>query len=285
MLDISGPSSLIVDGSAGYYTYGVARIAGEVLPGSAQGDVYANCPYVNTPNADSISSEDPYSVAPMVGNFPPEGTAITQFVITSGSTTGANSRILARQTGVQQMGLQPFITAKVSPDNSWIAFPNWFLNGNRPWVMMARIGTLPIPVSDGVNRNDFTSITVTDPAAGAAPASTTNAVAQCGYLENGTASQHYCTSRQEACIQATAGTLFGFVTTDKATYSGTACSPGATNCSATFSGLPGHMAYCTLSYRDSSGNILGSGQPFIKAVAPLPPSIPAIPSVRGGISR
>jgi hypothetical protein len=82
-----------------------------------------------------------------------------------------------------------------------------------------------------------------------------------GYAEYGTATQHYCTSRQEACL-ATAATVadsnpFSFATTESsATASALSCT---TSCTVMLPLLPLHIAYGQVKFYDAGGTFVVDG--------------------------
>ena len=56
LIDMSGPASSIVPGTAGSYTYGLVRASGELIAGSTVGQVYVNCPGVISTSAAAVAS-------------------------------------------------------------------------------------------------------------------------------------------------------------------------------------------------------------------------------------
>ena len=79
-----------------------------------------------------------------------------------------------------------------------------------------------------------------------------------GYLEQGTPSQHYCTSRREACVavasSVTDASPFWYVSTDA--YTRASC---AASCTITLPVLPAHVAYYQVKFYDAQGALVALG--------------------------
>ena len=280
LIDVSSATqgNIILDTSSGYYTYCIARVAGECRTGSAKGNVYINAPYVTNLNCASPfqgSPNDPNWRPICLSDFPSQAQAVTQFDTTKTNTTGATTRVLTRLTGPAQT-VGPFYMPKVAPDGSWVAFINPLLNGVRAHVMIGKLGTLPFPATDSTDRTTFVSVSTSG---GTAPAGTTGVRVRFGYSENngaGSTDFHFCTSRQENCVVGNgANSPFAYVTTD--TEPDASCSPGQA-CDLTMPGVAGKILYWTKEYRTGS-TVLASVNGSIP-VAPL-----ANPLTPGSIGR
>jgi hypothetical protein len=121
-------------------------------------------------------------------------------------------------------------------------------------MMMAKLP--PFTVGDSVDRTTFVRapLSITTPQG----QGITTAAVEFGYLEQGTPSQHYCTSRREACVAVSStvidATPFWYATTD--TYARAAC---AASCTITLPVLPGHVAYYQVKFYDAQGTLVGLG--------------------------
>jgi hypothetical protein len=132
----------------------------------------------------------------------------------------------------------------------------------------------PTPTSDGVDRSTF----IRAPLSIATPQGQgiATATVEFGYLEQGTPSQHYCTSRRESCVAVsstvTDATPFWYVSTD--TYTRASC---AASCTITLPVLPAHVAYYQVKFYDAQGALVGLGDRgvSVEATAVKPGGPPA----------
>lgn len=162
-----------------------------------------------------------------------------------------------------------FPTAKALADGSYLIFeygdPQYQVPAQ---LLMAKLP--PFTSGDSIDRTTFVraAVSITAPT-GLGVAS---AAVEFGYHEFGTPSQHFCTSRLEACVAVAAtvtdATPFKYASTD--TYSRLPC---AVSCSITLPVLPMHTAYYTVKYYDAGGTLVASGPSGIASegtVIPLP---------------
>jgi hypothetical protein len=183
------------------------------------------------------------------GNFGGDANGALQIGI-----SGTQTRVITNGLG----GLRSFNdypTAKALHDGSWLLFTMGDPATNKPsHLMMAKLP--PFTADDSVDRTTFVRAPisiVTPQGQGIA-----TATVEFGYLEQGTPSQHYCTSRREACV-AVAATVtdaspFWYVSTDA--YTRASC---AMSCTITLPVLPGHVAYYQVKFYDAQGAMMGLG--------------------------
>lgn len=278
--DVSGPLSVILDGSPGAYTYCVAYVNGECVAGSSAGDIY-----VNVVSGTNLFCRGGDSPAPDVVDICI--TPNTMFVggvdqiYTYGASDAANiagSRVLTH--GLAGIKMESgFPLAKALPDSSWSLFTiGLATSANHIHVWAAKIP--PYPVSDGKDRTTFlrAPISITTPSG----QGIATATVEFGYSEYGTAAQHYCTSRAEACVvgaaSVTDATPFQYKTTD--TPVRLSC---ASSCTPSLPVLPGHTAYWTVKFYDGSGTYVADG-PSGVAVEDVPVSVGTIGASGVGLS-
>ncbi|MGA3039332.1 MAG: hypothetical protein ABSF54_00930 [Bryobacteraceae bacterium] len=260
VIDVSGPSASIASGSAGSYTYCIARAGGECYPGSTTGQVYVNCPgVISTSCAGSaIHGGAPLGVGNdiCVGNIGNGANAIIQYSLDQTDRYGATRRALVSATARLRM-VFGFENNQLLPDNSWILYRQESLNYQRLEMWMAK--NLPYPDADSTNRGDFVAVPVGKLQG---PPGTDNAIVEFGYQEYGAPQRINCTTRNDACITAsTASTVppvnqpFYFASENPAG------APCATGCTITVPAISQRVLYYQVKYRDASNKVLETDPP------------------------
>jgi len=252
MHDISGVGSSIQD--TDLYSFCVADVAGECRPGSAVGDTFVNVPQATIALPATCVTNHYASNYPCFTTASPVGGSVVQWDITRNDPlSGVHYRRLTM--GFSGPGRQyTFSNARSTPDGKWAILPGYWLDGYRMDLLLAKLP--PWPADSSVSRADFIPVEVTQGAVNGIAF----AQARFGYVENGAASQFYCTSRKEACVTSTSSTepfLFDGQTPQRLT-----CSAG---CTIRIPALPGRTLFYQVELLDGSGNIV-SKQP-VQAIA------------------
>ena len=273
LTDISSAAqgNTITDDASSAYQYCVARVAGECRTGSSRGDIYVNCPYVsprpdNTFGCDFGRSEPSLANDICVYNTGAYLNAVAQLGFEHWDPNGGLARTLTK-------GLIRYRVVDVNenvhglPDGSWLLLESNALQGARQEILAAKLP--PYPEVDSVDRGTFVPLVLNlTPPTGM---KVDNAVVLFGYAEYGGRDQFYCTSRHEACIAVWGNVtesnpfLFGTDGTGGTTsgVTGAACSTG---CSIAMPGLPQHVVYYQVLYRDSNNQVVAQTQTQIAVV-------------------
>ncbi len=273
-VDISGPSSHIVSTSGDNGKYCVAYLAGECRNSgdtggaSTAGDIYFNPPYtLDYLYCTGADGPVPNRKDICIASYPAYGRAAApQFYQAATSNTDMirRSRVLAGGVrGVRQM--VTFSFAKILADASWymIQAGNECTPNNEAFfcnIWLAK--NMPFPSQDAYDRSDFIPTTTGTITGGG---SVNNVVIQFGYLEFGTVSQFYCTSRAESCYVNSASIPSGAnpysypsdgSANTLATLTGVSCT---STCTIDIPALSGHALYWRIIKRDASNGILSTG--------------------------
>ena len=155
------------------------------------------------------------------------------------------------------------ISVKSLPNASWV---NVEAAPGVPGGMMVKLP--PYPAVDTINRQTFVPMVLQlQPPA---ELGIDNAIVEFGYAENGAANQFYCTSRKEVCLAAAATVPddpFQFPSDGSdgtaATVTGVQCPSG---CSVAMPGLPQHILYYRVQYRDAANHLIAQTPLQVTAV-------------------
>lgn len=258
LIDISGPGSKIGDQAADAFHYCVALLAGECRTGSAAGEIWVNAPQVSTLQCAGSDGPVPDRFDLCIGNMGAMHGAMVQADLTGKVRPRVITYGLA---GVRNSFF--YSTAKSLPDANWALFSLGVVKqgfGDLTNVWMAK---LPPLVDDGVDRSTFVQMPVTL----TAPAGTVTAAIEFGYLEQGAAELHYCTSRREACVaNGTVTDAAPFVYASEETtaeeITRVLC---AGSCTVTVPVIPGRVVYYRGVFYDSSGVRVAVGREQVAA--------------------
>ena len=262
LIDISGPGSVIT--GADVYKYCVANVAGECMAGSSVGDIFANAPSLWSTECRNSTGPNPSTPSLCITNLMPSGGAYqlgftrNTVGLPAGDTTdigyGFTRKLTSGFGGIRDIGYR----FKPLRDASWALITEG-PNATPPLgTLMIKMPPMPTTL-DPLDRSTFVRVPVPiTPPTGQGIA---RAAVEFGYAEYGTAAQHYCTSRQEACL-ATAATVtdsnpFSFATTESsATASALSCT---TSCTVMLPLLPLHIAYWQVKFYDGAGAFVALG--------------------------
>jgi hypothetical protein len=256
LVDVSGPTSTIVDGATDYWQYCAVNVTGECVAGSSVGDVYVNAPFVGTGTCPypgiAISPTDNASVCiaatgAYTGN-------LTQWGYSGSDLIGAAQRRFGENFN-QWNYFSVFAASQLVPSGLVLATNVPWLNGVRTDDLIDIIP--PFPQQDGINRSTFLpeSVTTTAPTG----LSVTQAYVEFGYAENGPATSYWCTSRGETCVADAASvgaTPFWFETSEAGSIAPIACS---TSCTVAIPALSDRALYYRWQYLNSGGSVVSTG--------------------------
>ena len=271
LIDVSSATlgNTIATDNTDAYHYCVARKAGECRVGSAQGDVYANCPYsalrptspdvpVSSYGCDVHRYEIPLSTEICLNNT---GSFLNQ-VVQFGFGETHSDPVGALTRGLTKHMLRVNIAdgnenAHALPDASWALMEANGIWGEPLTVVAGKLP--PYPAVDNMNRTTFvrTMLSVAPPGG----LSGDNAIVEFGYAENGPETSFYCTSRKEPCIAnastITDATPFQFPSDGSggtlATVTGVSC---ASSCTIAIPALSQRVMYYQVLYRDAANHVV-----------------------------
>jgi hypothetical protein len=262
----------IADDASSAFQYCIARRAGECRTGSARGDVYVNCPYVAPRPVGTVGCDFPRTEITLSNDICLYNTGAylnqtVQFGYEHSDPTGALARGVTK--GLNRYNLvDPNQNVHGLPDGSWLLLESNGMMGTTISVLAAKMP--PYPEVDSVNRQTFIPLVLnlTPPQ----DLNVDNAVLQFGYLENGTSSQFFCTTRREACMAVspsiTESNPFRFPSEGSdgtsATVTGVSCQ---SSCSIAIPALPQRVVYYQVLYRDAANNVVAQ-TPVQMAVTP-----------------
>lgn len=275
LLDVSGPASQITDGSADRYKYCVAERNGECYSGSAAGDVFVNCPFVNRTHCSESGEGACGGSGREACTATGEGDNILQDICVNsisgwsdawsqfgvdGYTNDRNAawsrwmgRHMARYRRVWQAA-----SPLTLPDASWALVYTRWLDGIRSEWLAAKLPPWPGRGDgwDSEARWTFRAIPVR---LAAAPSGAAKASVEFGYNP-----QFECTSRKESCI-ATTETVsetepFSWASDS---YSAATCSSG---CRISIPAIPQRVVYYRVRYLRADGTTLMVGRTQVTVV-------------------
>jgi hypothetical protein len=251
LIDVSEAGSSIAADASGSYTYCVARVKGECVPGSGAGQIYVNCPGViwNHCSGSAIHGGTPLGVGNdiCVANIGAAANTVRQFSLDHNDFAGAFTRNLVSATSRLRM-VAGFENNRLLPDNSWLLFRAEWLNYSRQEMWMAKMP--PYPTPDTIDRGTFVPMVLTlQPPAGVGA---DNAVVEFGYTEY----SGNCTSRHDACLANSAlvgAPPFRFASENAP---GTPCS---SKCTIAIPAISQRVLYYQAIYRDKSNHRVTAG--------------------------
>jgi hypothetical protein len=256
LVDVSGPTSTIVDGATDYWQYCSVNVTGECVAGSSVGDVYVNAPFVGTGTCPYPGvAVDPADFAAICVDATGAYTGnLTQWAYSGSDLTGSAQRRLGENFN-QWNQYSVFAASQLVPSGLVLTTNVPFLNGVRTDDLIDLLP--PFPQQDGVNRTTFLpeSVTTTAPTG----LSVTQAYVEFGYAENGPATSYWCTSRGETCVADAASvgaTPFWYEISEAGSIAPIACS---TSCTIAIPALSERALYYRWQYLNSGGSVVSTG--------------------------
>lgn len=276
--DVSGPTqgNVIGTGAGDNWKYCVVYIGGECRSGSTAGDIFFNVAITLTnPWCHGGDSPHPLEDDICITAAPTHANAIPRLLTTASSAANATRREQILTHGIRGPRQNSnFPLAKVLPDASWTLFSGGSIGTTLDLnegacrfnstdfcnIWMAK--NTPYPAQDAYDRSDFIAINTGSITGGG---SVTNAIVQFGYLEFGTSSQFYCTSRAESCYANSATIPAGAnpfsypvdgSSNTLATLAGVTCT---STCNIDIPALSGHTLYYRVITRDSGNSAVTTG--------------------------
>jgi hypothetical protein len=271
LTDVSGPASVLTDASK--YKFCTAVVAGECVPGSSPGQVYAAFP--DAIEKPFCNGGEGFGFKPdlCIGNVEWKSSGSSQMIYGINSKTGmynipggyesiANGsggiRLLARHALSGGYRRMPGFSSTKPLANGRYALADWAHVSEGTKIAVIKVP--PVEV-DSKDRSTWSAI---DVQIGSVPAGADNAIVEFGYSENG----GNCNTRNEPCV-AHRSTInnanpYSYATTEAATIgSGVSCASG---CTVVIPAFPGRVVYYQPVFRAGS-TVISRGSMQV-AVAP-----------------
>ncbi len=255
LLDISSATATLGTSGGDNYKMCIANATNECHNPSVKGDIFVNVP--GSPN-NCGSGGNPNADSPCLSNYNAWSSQVVQW-----GTDGVNARGLGGAV-FAVMDTLDTPSAKTLPDGSAILFAKGNYQNNTPSQMLL-VKAPAFTAPDGVDRTKFISIPITLTSPGG---SVTNADIKFGYLEDGTVSQYYCTSRAETCVAISTSAPptdgvtdpFKYIASDitNGSWSGLGASC-TTTCTIILPVYPGHIVFYQAEFRNAGGSVVSTG--------------------------
>ncbi|MEP7351643.1 MAG: hypothetical protein ABI824_00285 [Acidobacteriota bacterium] len=258
--DISGPGSVIPTDDTGDGQYCVALVANECRTGSTAGHVYINDKRV-VPNKFNVSDLSECAIAAQNGDLcfadhSDKGNVVEAYHIPS-DTSNPHQNVGFFPV-LEQFGMCPR-PCRGNTDNVKLLWGNWAQVRSQPQregelaaSFLAKVPDTPPPYT--ADNSTFATTTVT---VSSVPLGTDNVVVEFGYLEYGSASNRFCTSRHEKCVanNSTIDARTPFFYPTEGTGGLQEGIPGVSctsSCTVAIPTIPGYVVYSKLVYRDAN---------------------------------
>lgn len=259
LVDVSGASSVIGTGPQDSYKYCYVVAAGECVAGSAPGDVYVNAPYVDYPYCfyPGFATQDDDTLSICIGDVGTYTGDLVQYSVANSDIAGAALRALGPNYA-KWNEFDAYWNAFMAPSAGVMGSQVRWYDGVRTDDLMTVLP--PFPAPDGVARNTFLPVTLTIHPPRTSPAQ--SAIVEFGYVENGSAANYYCTSRQETCVAtgSSVNTSHPFTFEQSEGYTPAPC---ATGCTITIPALSGRALYYRWKYLGSTGQVVETSQTHV----------------------
>lgn len=273
LIDISGPGSVITNGSGDSYKYCVARVIGECQGGSAIGDTFFNTPTIDILFCDGGDAPVPTNFDACITDAPSYAGGMMQFYM---GTNSSDSQNRSRNLGggmVMPEFIYVFPLLKASAQAEFVMWTHGIVINTNPGginsidVWQSKLPPLAVP--DSVNRTAYQSVSITVPTVGG----TNNAITKFWYAEQldytGAAR---CSSRAEDCY-ATAATVpaganpYQYPTDGAggvlAGVTGLSCASG---CTIAVPAISGKVLYTQNVFRNGSNAIISTGATEVRLI-------------------
>ncbi len=251
--EVSSPATgnIITDSTP--WKFCVVLNAGECRTGSAVGEAYLSVPsgiVRQSQNCVSNWYDDNY---PCVMTPIAKAAFAVQEGISKDDPNGTNWRRITM--GFAGYGRQfQFASFIPEPTGTWGYMQGFWLDGVRNDLFMAKLPPWPNPQQPTFNGTNFIKQAVQI----GASQNLTNARIRFGYTENGSASDFFCTARQEACVTSAAPTAASpyWFASENAGWQ-----PCTAGCTISVPAIPGRVLFYAVDRQDGANNtILGNTQ-------------------------